>query len=172
MARNKYIELLSGMVIATDNVSLWPDAKRLSAKEGKQRMRDDAIARLRKLIKPGDTIYTVLDHCSRSGMSRRISLYTIKKNDRFNITGWAARALDMKHSDKGGIVVGGCGMDMGFHVVYELSRVLFQGRFKCSGKNTGPHRCPSNDHSNERPPNYTKGRLHSDGGYSLRHTWL
>lgn len=42
----------------------------------------------------------------------------------------------------------GCGMDMGFHLVYSLSRVLFspkQGGFECLGIG---HYCPSNDHSN------------------------
>ena len=42
------------------------------------------------------------------------------------------------------IRVGGCGMDMGFHVVYNLSRALYRdGRFVCMGED-----CPSNDHSN------------------------
>jgi hypothetical protein len=30
-----------------------------------------------------------------------------------------------KFGDRNGIRVGGCGMDMGFHLVYTLSRALF-----------------------------------------------
>jgi hypothetical protein len=36
--------------------------------------RSEAIAQLRKLLKPGDTVYTILRHCSASGMSRVIDL--------------------------------------------------------------------------------------------------
>jgi hypothetical protein len=34
--------------------------------------RDKAITQLRDWIKPGDTVYTILDSVSRSGMSRQI----------------------------------------------------------------------------------------------------
>jgi hypothetical protein len=37
-------------------------------------------------------------------------------------------------------------MDMGFHVVYNLSSALYRGGFGCIGDK--PVRCPSNDHSN------------------------
>jgi hypothetical protein len=46
-----------------------------------------------------------------------------------------------------GITVGGGGMDMGFHLVYNLGRVLWPFGFKRAGK-----RC--------------------DGGYALRQEWL
>lgn len=64
------------------------------------------------------------------------------------------------------LVVNGCGMDMGFHVVYELGYTLY-GRdgFICIGE-----RCPSNDHSNG-DRDYTP-HAHTDGGYALRYEWL
>ena len=34
--------------------------------------RDEAIANLREILKPGDTVYTILRHVSKSGMSRVI----------------------------------------------------------------------------------------------------
>lgn len=84
-----------------------------------------------------------------------------------------ARELGDRIGAHDGIVCGGCGMDMGFDLVYRLSRTLFQDRFGCIGDSLEyAKRCPSNDHSNERERNYTKGRQHSDGGYALRQRWL
>lgn len=34
------------------------------------REREEAITKLREWIKPGDTVYTILDHVSSSGMSQ------------------------------------------------------------------------------------------------------
>lgn len=92
--------------------------------------RDEAIARLREILKPGDTVYTVVRHVSASGMSRVIDLYHFSirggKIHKSWLSGLAARAIgwrrDAKHD---GIKVQGCGMDMGFHVVSTLSRVLY-----------------------------------------------
>lgn len=93
--------------------------------------RDEAIARLREWIKPGDTVYTILRHVSSSGMTRYIDIIHISITDegKAGIT-WlgynAAAALGWKYTDDYyGIKVGGCGMDMGFHLVYTLSSVLF-----------------------------------------------
>ena len=36
---------------------------------------EEAIARLRNWIRPGDTLYTVLRHRAASGMSRSIDVY-------------------------------------------------------------------------------------------------
>ena len=56
-------------------------------------------------------------------------------------------------------------MDMGFHLVYELSRALYPAGFVCSGD-----KCNSNDHSNgdrDHSPHQ-----HQDGGYALRCRWI
>ena len=129
----------------------------------------EAIDRLRKMLKPGDTVHTILRHVSRSGMQRAISLITIHEDGPHTIDWLVRLALDMKFDrNHAGLKVVGCGMDMGFDLVYNLSRTLFQGRFKCSGKG-----CPSNDHANPPYPKRRKnGRQHSDGGYALNHRWL
>lgn len=75
-------------------------------------------------------VYTLGRHVSTSGMSRDISLYIVKNNQLFNITYYASRALGWKLVERNGwraIRVGGAGMDMGFHTVYTLSSVLYQG---------------------------------------------
>lgn len=92
----------------------------------------EAIKSLRKILKPGQTIYTTVMHVSRSGMSRTISMYipVIEADGRGKrrmairgIDSLAAKALGWRW--KGGLILDGCGMDMCFHAVYELSDKLF-----------------------------------------------
>lgn len=131
----------------------------------------EAIAKLRGMLQPGDTVYTILNSVSRSGMNRRISLCVGSGKDVNNITWLVAHALGEPIKQRGqyvqdaGISVSGCGMDMGFELVYRLSSKLYSEGFECAGV-----RCPSNDHSNgdrNREPHH-----HSDGGYALKHKWL
>lgn len=143
-----------------------PKAKELQAAE--------AIIHLRKVLKPGDTVYTVLRHVSRSGMSRNIDLYKMSTDGPVWISAYVGHAIGSPQSEKNwqrsqGLTVSGCGMDMGFHLVYNLSRVLYPNGFVCIGEG-----CGSNDHNNEyrKYQNY-KGQMHTgDGGYALRHKWL
>lgn len=136
--------------------------------------REDALTKLRKWIKPGDTVYTVLDHVSASGMSRAIRVVLLSCHEgkvadlhpNFAI----GTLLGLRHWTRNGqtreaLVVSGGGTDMGYHIVYTLSRLLFP-EFTCIGKD-----CPSNDHHNG-DRDFTIGKHHSDGGYALRHRWL
>lgn len=126
-------------------------------------------------IRPGSTIYTTLLHTSRSGMMRVIKVIVPGDGQVFDLSGAAARAVGARYDDhRGGVIMTGCGMDMGYAVVYDLSRVLFADGFACTGVIDGPRRCPSNDHSNERgdDADWTPGRIHSDPGYALHHQWL
>jgi hypothetical protein len=160
---------------------------------------EDAREKLRELLPPGSTVYTVLRHVSRSGMMRAIDAYVIQDSDPRWISRLAARATGDKFSEKyDAVEMGGCGMDMGFALVYGLSRTLYPQGFGCIGE-----RCPSNDHSN-RDRDYTPhltllrsremvdglsynvlhdarglttGRVerdhwHADGGYALKHRWM
>ena len=141
--------------------------------KAKRAEQEEAIARLRAWINPGDTIYTTLTHKSSSGMYRAITMRTIKPDptDRRGISiGWLSYNVaeagigrwDERHEAVG---VSGAGMDMGFHLVYELAYTLFPDGFDCVGVN-----CPSNEHSNgdtEYTPHH-----HASGGYALRHEWL
>jgi len=123
---------------------------------------------LRKALKPGMTVFTVLRHRSASGMSRSISVGLCQKGEFDNIT-WAVATVRGTHIDQkhGGVKVGGCGMDMGYSLVYDLGRHLWPLGFSCIGEDK---RCPSNDHSNG-DRNY-KPHMHRDGGYALRHRWI
>ena len=128
--------------------------------------RQEAADKLRELVKPGDTVYTVLRHVSRSGMMRVIDPVLIRPDGPFSLAGWAAVLTDSPlDRDRWGVKMGGCGMDMGFSLVYEISHALFPEGFTCIGD-----RCPSNDHHNG-DRNYSP-HAHKEGGYALRHKWL
>jgi len=92
--------------------------------------KEEAIKTLKEKIKKGDTLWTQLNHVSQSGMMRHISVRQIKKDYPLNWTRLISIALDWKQAKNkfgvyNGIKVGGCGMDMGFHLVYTLSKVLY-----------------------------------------------
>lgn len=80
----------------------------------------------KELIDGEYQVYSVLRHVSQSGMSRRISFYTIVENKPRYLDWYISKILDYKIGKNEGLIVSGCGMDMGFHVVYNLSSVLFE----------------------------------------------
>lgn len=83
------------------------------------------------------TVYTILRSVSASGMTRRISFKVIDDTSIFDITYLVAQALGEKVVDAHGfnaIRVNGCGMDMGFHMVYNLSSVLYAGQERAGYK--------------------------------------
>ena len=139
----------------------------------KEREKQEAIEKLREWIKPGDTVHTILRHVSQSGMSRDISVVLIRPDGSTLHPDYAvAKATGYPLSKKEGIRIGGCGMDMGFQLVYVLSRILYADSFYCVGKGKRSERgCPSNDHVNGST-NYRKSHKHSDGGYALIQKWL
>lgn len=137
------------------------------------------IAALRKILPRGTTVYTVLTHVASSGMSRRIKLlipvieiqtdyskapkiipgpngetrvYPTKKvNVIRDITWRAGKVLGWRVNDRHEMTVSGCGMDMGFHAVYELAGQLFAEDRGKKGYGMGDSKL---------------------GGYALEHKWL
>jgi len=84
--------------------------------------KQEAIKRLQDEIPPGTTIYTVLRHCSASGMQRSIQCLVMRDNQPWDYSWLVKRALGYRLNEKhGGVKIGGCGMDMGFHLVNTLS---------------------------------------------------
>jgi len=118
---------------------------------------------LRALLPPGATVFTDVTHVSRSSMSRTIKAYIRTAEDIQGISLLVAKATDTALDPKlYGVKMGGCGMDMGFELVYQLGRSLYPNGFPCIGKG-----CPANDHANRED-----NTQHSDGGYALRQRWL
>jgi hypothetical protein len=147
----------------------------------KAQLAEQAQARetLRGKIKPSETIYTVLKHVSRSGMYRVVDVFRIVDDQPLRISYIVAQATGLKYDRKHeGVGVSGCGMDMGFEVVYTLGQYLFPDGFECTGDGTRTNDtgewclpcCRSNDHSNG-DRNFQPHK-HSSGGYALRHQWL
>ena len=162
----------------------------------------EARTELRRLLPPGTTVYTVLRHVSSSGMYRAISLVIPTRDGIHNLDYLIKRAdlgykIDRNH---GGLAAGGAGMDMGFGLVYGLSRSLYSKGYNCPEYKRGemitpsetdrshhftgsePYRaigvrkatkvrCSGNDHMNYRNRAAIPYR-HNDGGYALSHTWL
>tara|TARA_R110000823_G_scaffold78534_1_gene178894 strand:+ start:601 stop:975 length:375 start_codon:yes stop_codon:yes gene_type:complete len=123
------------------------NTKPLTKKAAAELERSEAIERLRTLLAGDDkpVIHTITRHVSASGMTRDISLIYANSAGLTNITYSAALALGWTLSDKSGnraIKVEGAGMDMGFHTVYTLSRVLY------------------------------RDTLEGDAGYKLQQAWL
>jgi hypothetical protein len=106
--------------------------KMTTKKTLKELERSESIERLRTLFAGNDKplVYTIQRHVSSSGMTRDISLFYASATGLTNITYSAAMALEWPLSEKSGhraIRVGGTGMDMGFHLVYTLSNVVYRG---------------------------------------------
>ena len=151
--------------------------------KAQQTERDEARGMLLKILSPGDTVYTIVRHVSRSGMQREISLFVASINRRAatcyardehrgesgecpqcgewckdadcmrptleSIDHLVATALGYRRGNSGGIVVGGCGMDMAYHLVYNLGSRLW------------PNGTPT-------PHGSRNGQPDSSGGYALK----
>lgn len=59
-----------------------------------------ALAKLRALLAPGDTVYTILRHVSRSGQTRIVDAYVIAGGELFPV-GWAMARVLGKRFDAG-----------------------------------------------------------------------
>lgn len=121
-------------------------------------VKEAAIQRLRALLKPGTKVWTILRHVSSSGMSRCIDLVTLVHDRRFKeirpyyITNLVGDLLEHKQHDRGGLIVHGCGQDMGFMLVYDVGRALWPEGTKVKGR--------------------TPAAAERDGWYALNHGWL
>jgi len=82
---------------------------------------------LKSLIKPTSTIIVQQTKVARSGMSRRLELYVMAKNELIRIT-YSVAQLMGSSINSNGILVTGCGMDMHFATVSNLSYYLFGGK--------------------------------------------
>ena len=72
-----------------------------------------------------ETIYSIIRHVSKSGMTRHISFFHIYNNQPHYLTNSIAEVLGYKMNKyHDAIIVGGCGMDMAFHVVNSLEYKL------------------------------------------------
>lgn len=125
-------------------------------------MQANALSFLKKNLKPGAKVYTIVRHVSSSGTSRNISAFIVrksehtKKNEIISIDWYVSKLLDEKRDAKhGGIKVHGAGMDMCFDLVYRIGRKLYPNGFKLPKGKRG---------RNGDTSGYDK-----DGGYALQY---
>ena len=90
----------------------------------------EARERLKQWLRPGNTVFTILRHVSQSGMMRHISLYVIKRNSPIYLDYSVSQLLECPMAKSEGLKRSGCGMDMGFDLVYSLSYALFGDGYK------------------------------------------
>ena len=88
-------------------------------------MMTDAKDRLLSLLDPGSTVHVVIRSISHSGMSRTMDFFVIRDNELVYLSGYLSTLLKMRRATNNALRVTGCGMDMAFAVVSDLSRVLF-----------------------------------------------
>lgn len=119
-----------------------------------------AKAELRLILKPGMTVYTKINHISRSGMSRSITPFLIIDNEPRYIA-WSVCVLFGQSRDAyDGVKMDGCGMNMCFALVYNLGRYLYPEGFGTEGK--GPHGYKNT------PDTQAKAALLVSKGYTFR----
>jgi len=104
--------------------------------------RVEIIRDLIAILPEGTTVYTVIHAVASSGMSRTMTVFAVVNGEVRNLNYRVAQLGIGTLTKNDQIRVSGTGMDMGFHVVYSLSRALYEG--------TGS----------------------TDAGYSLNHRWL
>jgi hypothetical protein len=119
----------------------------------------EAADQLREMLPPGSTAQTILRHVSASGMTRWISVVIDGEDYSWLVARAIGTHIDSRH---GGLKRVGCGMDMGFDLVYSLSRTLYPDGFACIGD-----KCPANDHNNRVETDW-----HKSGGYAVSQRWL
>lgn len=143
----------------------------------------ESHAQLRKWLKPGDTVHTIVDHVARSGMRRSIRVLILRDGEALHPNHAVSVVLGLSRAKRGdGMIVGGCGMDMGFHIVHSLGYALFGPEAEHgTGKAANALRraiLKADRHyftqGGAKAPNPNKpGREWFGGaGYALKHRWL
>lgn len=154
MAKQYYLRAPSGEVFPSEHPEFHKDCENLGAgPKGKAARAEYCKAELRRLLAPGAKVYCILRSVSASGMTRAISLYVNSDGAMRGIDSLSADALGYKLVKKEGLQVSGCGMDMGFHLVYSLGCALWPN-------------------GTETPHGIRNGKPDTDGGYALKHVWL
>lgn len=183
MAKNEtnYMQNAKGDVFETWNPSCHPDCTALPRAKGAEICRQQTIEESKGLIKPGDTVYTLCESVPSFVTMRRIKCFIVVDGQIRDIT-YRVHIVSGYHMDGGCLIVRGCGMDMGFSVVYDFSRNLYREGFGVEGKtaNGKPYR-PATQKAAKMAVkrgvvfsgrNGNDSGWDNDGGYALKQSWL
>lgn len=121
----------------------------MATRKWSKQQTEEWLAEMRADLKPGDTLHTIVRKVAPSGMSRHIDVYRFRCVEGKVVKDWlsprVAAVCGFTFDEKMECLrVNGCGMDMCFHVVYTLGRVLWPEGYA--------------DH---------RGDVRRDGGYAL-----
>jgi hypothetical protein len=103
----------------------------LSKKQEREQEQESAKDFLRKVFASQEraTAWTILKSVSASGMSRDMKVITQYEGRVIDITWYVSHASSVgqlrERNGQRVVRVGGCGMDMGFHLIYSLSIALY-----------------------------------------------
>lgn len=171
-----------GEVFSTSHPEYHQDCERLTVAEGKAAILAQTKRDLRKVFPVGGLVQTSLLSVSSSGMSRRISVLACVGGMVRRMDDNVALAVGHTVSENGGVIMGGCGMDMGFSLAYSLGRALYPEGFGTTGKRAdGRTIRPKNQKAAKRAVkagyvfsgrNGDASGWDTDGGYALAHQWL
>ena len=132
----------------------FPMAQQITATD-----RTEALTELRKILSPGQTVYTVLRSVSASGMSRTMDLFIIDTDSNgvpwIRCISWlAAKACGFTWCSRNDAIRrNGCGMDMGHDTVSHMGYTVW------------PDGTPESHGSRNGKPDHA-------GEYALKHSWL
>ena len=148
-----YMQSENGAVFETSHPEYHKDCENLGGgSKGFAARQEYCRKELRKILKPKNTVYTVLRSVSKSGMSREISAFVIQKGELRNIDCLVSDAIGHTVGQHG-IKMYGCGMDMGFALVHSLGSALWP-------KGTA------------KPHGTRNGEPDRGGGYALKQQWV
>jgi len=114
--REKVLEILSGV----KKIEMWASNPEYTYPDGEAK----GIERTIRVSVP--VLFTRVESVARSGMSRTISVYAIRESEPLNISHIIAPLAGGSYvPDLRAVRIGGCGMDMGFALICNLSYALF-----------------------------------------------
>ncbi len=93
--------------------------------------RSESISLIKGILDqtPDKRIFTTVTHKSKSGMQRCMDVYAFvvgKDTLKFRLTFPISKILDLKISkNREGLILKGCGMNMGAWIAMELSRAIY-----------------------------------------------
>jgi hypothetical protein len=87
----------------------------------------ESLTTLREWIPRDSVVFTILRSVSRSGMRREIGVVVFPPGSKRPVhpNYSVSLVLGLRQGKRDGVIVNGCGMDMGFEIVYRLGSKLY-----------------------------------------------
>lgn len=181
-----YLKDKNGFVFQTKFPQYHEDCERMTAKDGEAAVLEQTKAELRKVYPVGALVQTQCLHVSASGMTRRISVLACVDGQVRRMDEQIGLVIGSRISDSGGLIIGGCGMDMGFSIAYSLGRALYPQGFGTMPRDTATLKILKKARPATRKQaanmvakgvafsgrNGDSSGWDNDGGYALNHQWI